>query len=106
MTLEEKEKAIINNYGLMEQLKYWFTEIAELTIAITKYQYGVGSKEEVVDEIGDVDMMLNQFRVALDILKKEEVQLLQNRFHLHQLLYMEYLLFLQGVMLSVFFHPK
>lgn len=71
MTLEEKEKAIIDNYGLMEQLKYWFTEIAELTIAITKYQYGVGSKEEVVDEIGDVDMMLNQFRVALDILKKE-----------------------------------
>ena len=71
MTLEDKEKAIVDNYGLMEQLKYWFTEIAELTIAITKYQYGVGSKEEVKGEIADVDMMLNQFRVALEILKKD-----------------------------------
>ena len=71
MTLEDKEKAIVDNYGLMEQLKYWFTEIAELTIAITKYRYGVGSKEEVKDEIADVDMMLNQFRVALEILKKD-----------------------------------
>ena len=71
MTLEEKEKIIVDNYGLMEQLKYWFTEIAELTIAITKYQCGAGTIEEVKDEIGDVDMMLNQFRVALEILKKD-----------------------------------
>ena len=39
MTLEEKEKAIIDNYGVINQLKHFQSEVWELNEAIIKYEY-------------------------------------------------------------------
>lgn len=76
MTLEEKEKAIIDYYKPRHQVKYMFGEVSELQEAITDYEYVEiykGSpaerwhKEHIVEEVGDVQLMVNQFKRFYDI---------------------------------------
>lgn len=95
MTLEEKEKSIIEHYGLNPQLKYIQTEIFELNEAIIKYKVAeeenvissaLGEppiwnmeklKEDIMEEMADVQMMLGQFKVHFDI-KDEEIDKIMN----------------------------
>lgn len=67
---------IINEYGLMKQLKYFQTEVFELNQAIIEYHYDENKSYEVVEahlknhiaeEIADVEVMLLQFKEYLDI---------------------------------------
>lgn len=73
MTLEEKEKQIINHYGVLPQLKYFQSEVFELNEAILEYDhfykntgkamtYYNMSTEHIAEEIADVQLMLNQFK--------------------------------------------
>lgn len=67
MNLEEKEKAIIEHYGVLHQLKYFYSEIFELSEAIINYEIvGLGIAH-ITEEIADVQMMLNQFKKYYDI---------------------------------------
>lgn len=71
MTLEEKENAIINNYGVISQLKYFQSEIFEMNEAIIRYEQflrdnerGISDslRDNIMEEIADVQLMLNQFK--------------------------------------------
>lgn len=59
---EEKLLKIINNYGVMHQLKYFQSEIFELNEAIILEQYDEDSIEHIAEEIADVEVMLLQFK--------------------------------------------
>lgn len=80
--LEEKEKLlkIINTYGVLPQLKYFQSEIFELNEAIMQlehyeeyandqdYQTTLKKqKEHIAEEIADVMVMLEQFKMYYNI---------------------------------------
>ncbi len=75
MELKEKCLAIINHYDVLPQLKYFQSEIYELTEAIIMYEDAKynsyekyssdeidGLKDHIAEEIADVQLMLNQFK--------------------------------------------
>lgn len=78
--MSEKELEIINHYGITTQLKYIHTEYYELDEAIlneinddeTYYeQVEEYHKKHIAEEIADVMVMLNQFKVYYGIDDKE-----------------------------------
>ena len=71
MTLEDKALKVIDNYGVMNQLKYFQSEVFELAEAIIKFENGIGKIEDIIDETSDVEFMLLQFREWYEILKEE-----------------------------------
>lgn len=69
--MKEDLLKIINHYGVLTQLKYFYTEIYELTEAIitqeldeSGYNYEI---EHIAEEIADVLVMLRQFIEYYDI---------------------------------------
>lgn len=69
---------IINHYGVSKQLKYFQTEVFELNEAIIQYEvaYGdicyseeamKGQRQHIAEEIADVMVMLEQFRIYYGI---------------------------------------
>ena len=84
MTLEEKEKAIIDHYGLRNQLKHLFSEIYELTEAILEqeiytnienvFHCGIDTiylKEHTNEEFGDTEHLLDQIALKLEIVREK-----------------------------------
>lgn len=78
--MNENLLKIINHYGVMKQLKYFQSEIFELTEAIFQCEeqkrvceqccstlHCDKEKEHIAEEIADVMVMLNQFRLYYDI---------------------------------------
>lgn len=74
--MQEKLLKIINNYGLLEQLKYIHSEYFELDEAIINYcdeeriyipEIKKRYKDHIAEEIADVEMMLDQFKVYFGI---------------------------------------
>lgn len=74
--MQEKLLKIINNYGLLEQLKYIHSEYFELDEAIINYcdeeriyipEIKKRYKDHITEEIADVEMMLDQFKVYFGI---------------------------------------
>ena len=74
--MEEKLLKIINNYGLLTQLKYFQTEVFELNQAIIEYEdeqslkellnikmvdSDISKKKHITEEVADVLVMLLQF---------------------------------------------
>ena len=67
---------IINHYGIKPQLKYFQSEVFELNEAIIQREYPAFRKNEdlellekkhIVEEIADVMVMLEQFRIYYGI---------------------------------------
>jgi NTP pyrophosphatase (non-canonical NTP hydrolase) len=71
MTLEDKALKTIQNYGVLAQLKYFQSEVFELSEAIIKFENGIGKIEDIIDETADVEFMLLQFREWYEISKEE-----------------------------------
>lgn len=87
MTLEEKEKAIIEYYGLRNQIRVLFGEIFELLEAIIEQDiyYKVFAilgetnllpsketlKEHTTEEYADVEHVLDQIALKLEIVRDE-----------------------------------
>lgn len=74
--MNEKLKKIIKHYGVTPQLKYFQSEVYELTEAIlwnelTPHTYA--DKEHITEEIADVMVMLKQFQLYYCI-KDEEIE--------------------------------
>ena len=79
--MREKILKIINNYGVKPQLKYFQSEVYELTEAIFDYEAqkeaceNVGCselhiakcKEHIAEEIADCYVMIEQFRLHYNI---------------------------------------
>ena len=68
---------IINNYGVMSQLKYFQSEVFELNEAIIKEETKMSFKntrfnnKHITEEIADVLVMLKQFQYYYKIEDKE-----------------------------------
>ena len=59
--MRENLLKIIKYYGVLPQLKYFQSEVYELTEAILEERYWEGTKEHITEEIADVKVMLDQF---------------------------------------------
>ena len=82
---------IIENYGVLHQLKHFQSEVYELTEAIFQYDAqkeaceNIGCsrlhvdkcKDHIAEEIADVQVMLNQFKVHYGITNKELVEIMK-----------------------------
>lgn len=83
--MKEIALAVINNYGVEHQQRKLQEEVFELQEAITTYELKesveydiplselVGSREHIIEELGDVRFMLLQFQAKYDI-KDEEIE--------------------------------
>ena len=60
--MEVCEKAV-SLYGPKLQLMQLVEELAELTVAVIKFDKGKGSVEDVLEELVDVDLMVTQAKV-------------------------------------------
>lgn len=83
--MKEDVLKIINHYGVMHQLKYFQSEVFELNEAIIRYEdfnefdsesmlkkdYDEYLKENIMEEIADVMVMLEQFKNYYDISSEE-----------------------------------
>lgn len=82
--MKEDLLKIINHYGVMPQLKYFQSEVFELNEAIIIYEderphlddeadegYIKMLKEHIAEEIADVMVMLEQFKLYYDISSEE-----------------------------------
>lgn len=69
MDREELFKEVIDTYGAEHQIMMLFEEMAELQKEICKNQRGRENKENIIEEIVDVLIMLDQMMVIFDIHK-------------------------------------
>ena len=63
----DSEQKIIEHFGAEHQLKKTVEELTELTLAIQHHLNGRNNREELVEEMGDVENMLSQTRRILKI---------------------------------------
>ncbi len=75
--MKEDWLEIVNNFGLDEQIKHWFTEIYELIQAIERDDGSLESKERITSELADNYNFLKQIQMFFEIsdeeVKKEQV---------------------------------
>ena len=78
--MKEDVLKIINHYGVLPQLKYFQSEVFELNEAILEYRYDENKiypeveqhlKKHIAEEIADVMVMLEQFKLYYDISSEE-----------------------------------
>ena len=81
--MEEKLLKIINHYGVLPQLKYFQSEVFELNEAIIQKEYPALAKDKkpyelemyekkhITEEIADVMVMLEQFKLYYGISSEE-----------------------------------
>ena len=72
--MNNKLKKIIEHYGVTHQLKYFQSEVYELTEAILWNEltpYSHEDTDHIAEEIADVMVMLKQFQLYFDIGDKE-----------------------------------
>ena len=78
--MEEKLLKIINNYGVIPQLKYFQSEVFELNEAILEYEHDEytyytevdkSHKKHITEELADVMVMLEQFKLYYGITSEE-----------------------------------
>lgn len=73
--MNEKLKKIIKHYRALPQLKYFQSEVYELTEAVLWHEFHpevYGNIESIAEEIADVMVMLKQFQLYYCI-KDEEI---------------------------------
>lgn len=87
MKKEEKLLKIINHYGIMPQLKYFQSEIFELNEAIICEEISKRDDEvnnyksikDIAEEIADVMVMLEQFKLYYGITSEEITNVFWNK---------------------------
>lgn len=80
--MEEELKKIIEHYGIMPQLKYIHSEYFELDEAIIDHEcYGKMVKpiDHIAEEIADVMVMLEQFRLYYEIPSMQITEIMQKK---------------------------
>lgn len=60
--MKSKSLKIFNNYGYKNQLKKLNEEVYEFVEAALLYENGKGNMNHVIEELGDVEFLLYQFR--------------------------------------------
>ena len=85
--MKEDLLKIINHYGVMPQLKYFQSEVFELNEAIIEYENVKRfisnviemrlTKQHIVEEIADVQVMLDQLQHYFEIEDKDILDMMQ-----------------------------
>jgi len=70
--MKENLLKIINQYGVIPQLKHFQSEVFELNEAIINHEWlkserGMENKQHIAEEIADVMVMLEQIRLYYEI---------------------------------------
>lgn len=65
--MRDKALKIYSHYGYKNQLKKLSEEVYEFIEAMLEYETGTGDIEHVIEELGDVEFILYQFREANEI---------------------------------------
>ena len=74
--MNDKLKQIIKHYGVLPQLKYFQSEVYELTEAVLWYEITpeiIKDTQFIAEELADVMVMLKQFQLYYCI-KDEEIE--------------------------------
>lgn len=85
MTEQEIYKAAIDKYGANQQMMMCIEEMSELTKELCKNMRGKKNKENIAEEIADVQIMLEQMKLLHDcgtavcFYHDEKLQRLQKR---------------------------
>ena len=69
--LNEFLKKVIDHYTPAHQLDIAIEEMSELTKEICKYKRGFDNRENVIEEMADVYIMLRQLRLIFNVTDKE-----------------------------------
>ena len=69
--MKEEALKIYNNYGYKNQLKKLSEEVYEFIEAVIEFENGKGSIEHVIEEMGDIETILYQFKEVNDIMAAE-----------------------------------
>ena len=81
--LQEKAIEIINHYGYRHQIKKFAEEAFELQEALIDFDWIFNdidiSKEYIVEEIADVEVLLMQFMLLLGIEKQDIMQVMMSK---------------------------
>jgi len=87
--MEDKLLKIINNYGVIEQLKYLQSEVFEFNEAVIRCeeaylndvseQYFENLKEHIIEELADVEVMLLQIKEYYKIDRKEIINIINQK---------------------------
>ncbi|MDH6367267.1 hypothetical protein EDD63_14016 [Breznakia blatticola] len=67
MNRNEILKLAIKTWGVDAQTNCAMEELAELIQAISKFKRGYDNKEDIIDEIVDVQIMIDQIKLICDI---------------------------------------
>ena len=69
--MRDKALEIYNHYGYKNQLKKLSEEVYEFIEAMLEYETGTGDIEHVIEELGDIEFILYQFKEANEINNNE-----------------------------------
>lgn len=67
MKKEELYKLAIETYGDEAQINQGIEEMAELIQAVNKFRRDIGTWHDVVEEIVDVEIMMEQYKIIFEI---------------------------------------
>lgn len=65
--MKETALKIFNNYGFENQLEKLKEEVKEFIEAVEDYEKGIDTRKHVMEEMGDVEFLIYQFRSAYEI---------------------------------------
>lgn len=68
-------KEAIETYGIDNQMNVVIEEMSELTKEICKYKRGFYNRNNIIEEMADVFIMLYQLQIMLDITDYELVEM-------------------------------
>ena len=68
-------KEAIETYGIDNQMNVAIEEMSELTKEICKYKRGFDNRNNIIEEMADVFIMLYQLQIMLDITDYELVEM-------------------------------
>jgi NTP pyrophosphatase (non-canonical NTP hydrolase) len=69
----------IEKWGASIQLIMCIEEMSELTKEISKYFRGKDNKKDLIEEMGDVYIMLEQMKIIFDVQEKELHDSIENK---------------------------
>lgn len=85
--MKEDWLKIVNNFGLDEQIKHWFTEIYELIQVVERDDGSLESKECITSELADNYNFLKQIQTFFEISDEEveKEQVFKNKRTLYEM---------------------
>lgn len=78
--MKEKLLKIINNYGVIPQLKYLQSEVFEFNEAVLDYERdetGLETKDHIQEEFADLMVMLEQFKVYYNLSNEDIMEIMK-----------------------------